>query len=940
MSVQLILYPQNHSGIFNPISTSIATTEYVVNGINFTGMNSTSLLNDSSSFLPFPYLASGMEFSFIAQGMAASPGVWRRFTSNGYLNPPGYWGDVVAPQKTGNSLLLSYNAAIGGYTGVSQRLSNLIVGAQYDITINIGGTPPSGILIVAIYEGATNIISFGVQLGQATLAATLSYTFTATTSFNQSIQIGYTSTTGSATIKDISITKTIPGVNSLIDGQVICDLYEDEDIPLSLSIDDFKNVAEQVKSYSKDFNLPATKRNNRIFNQMYEVTRADNGLVFNPYVKTQCVLKQDGFILFEGYLRLIDVKDKEGEISYNVNLYSEVVALADVLKDRTFSELDFTELENDYNIGNILHSWNNTGTSITYTNPSTSGFRDTYKTLRYPYINWNHQFSPDPTTGSPNLTNLETAFRPCIQLKYLIQNIFAATEFNFISNFFDSADFDRLYMDFNWGADNNPALTDNTHLCAKLGGTPIHQATTSFAPLQLNNNPAASNFAPFIFPANYDAATNIITATQDNEYYNITYQYAVANYQVGTTRFISCRWLHNTTEIDLTTSNSISYNDTFYYTGSFNIVLQTGDTLQAQFKADLQTATQYAEQRTYQSFSPTTYANVVTFVTGTLSITSDLILQTLRGELDQWGFLKGIMTMFNLVSLVDESDPNTIHIEPYSDVFINNTKSGATNDLTLASRGIQHDWTEKIDVSEMELKPLNDLNKKTIFKFVEDDDDYAFNVYKNSTGRLYGSKVFPPIGSSPAAFNILEGEDEITAEPFAATVSKPLMEQFPEFVVPALYAQGSDDVWEGFENSPRIFYNNYAQPLTSCSPHVPAQNGSGDYYLTTFLQFSHLSTIPSVSATTKDFVFNSQQLLAGVGNPPTDNLYSTYWQPYFNELYNADTRIMTLRVNLSPSDVSNFKFYDTVFIKNRVFRVNKIEYKPNALAKVEFILIP
>ena len=41
----------------------------------------------------------------------------------------------------------------------------------------------------------------------------------------------------------------------LADGQVICDLYEDEDIPLSLSIDDFKNVAEKTQSYSKDLSL-------------------------------------------------------------------------------------------------------------------------------------------------------------------------------------------------------------------------------------------------------------------------------------------------------------------------------------------------------------------------------------------------------------------------------------------------------------------------------------------------------------------------------------------------------------------------------------------------------------------------------------------------------------------------------------------------------------
>ena len=71
-----------------------------------------------------------------------------------------------------------------------------------------------------------------------------------------------------------------------------------------------------------------------------------------------------------------------------------------------------------------------------------------------------------------------------------------------------------------------------------------------------------------------------------------------------------------------------------------------------------------------------------------------------------------------------------------------------------------------------------------------------------------------------------------------------------------------------------------------------------------------------------------------------DNLFNVYWLPYFNELYNPNTRTMTLQVSLSPSDINSFRFYDKVQIKNRTFRVNKIDYKPNALATVEFILIP
>ena len=103
-----------------------------------------------------------------------------------------------------------------------------------------------------------------------------------------------------------------------------------------------------MQSYSKAFNLPATKRNNRIFDQIFEITRSDDGVIFNPYKKTQCVLKQDGFILFEGYLRLLDVTDKEGEISYNVNLYSDVVALADSFKRKTVILFRFTNY-NSYN---------------------------------------------------------------------------------------------------------------------------------------------------------------------------------------------------------------------------------------------------------------------------------------------------------------------------------------------------------------------------------------------------------------------------------------------------------------------------------------------------------------------------------------------------------------------------------------------------------------
>ena len=49
---------------------------------------------------------------------------------------------------------------------------------------------------------------------------------------------------------------------------------------------------------------------------------------------------------------------------------------------------------------------------------------------------------------------------------------------------------------------------------------------------------------------------------------------------------------------------------------------------------------------------------------------------------------------------------------------------------------------------------------------------------------------------------------------------------------------------------------------------------------------------------------------------------------------------MSIKVNLTPGDISMLNMYDTVFIKNRTFRINNIQYKPNDLSTVEFILIP
>ena len=933
MSVQLIVYPQYFNGE-NPLN-SIFVNEYLVDGFGFMGVDTSSSTLSVSGSLPDAFVTAN----------TFNVNTWYRFSATtGFVS-----------ETSGSISLLNS-------TGILQRLSNLSVGAIYEVTLEV--TTNSGSIEVYRYDGNTFISPMQSVTGTGT--QTIQFTATST-----SETIVFYSQTSVIIISSISIKSTTvtPSqvLNQIGSGQVILDLYEDENIPLTLSVDEFKNVAEKVQSYSKAFKLPATKRNNKIFDNIFEITRTTTGIVpqFNPYVKTQCELKQDGFILFEGYLRLIDISDKNGEISYNVNLYSEAIALADFLKERKFSDLDFTELSHVYDKTSIKNSWDNAVglplanslSTTSYAYSATLGVDNT-NVLKYPFVDWQHDILLSNGTNGvnnyPELSSLNQVFRPFIQLKYIVDRIFEATPFTYTSEFLESAEFTKLFMDFNWGSGELPAFINTSGgaldtsfgagIWAKqmwLSTLPSVDAGTSYTALQLYS----LGWQGYTIPSEYNTSTHIITAPAAGLICNLSGLGWQIENTSGSALVVDCRWVKNkgtASEVDLVAQTfNIPANSFITWNWTpFTHTLTGAETLEAQFK---RTGGSSGDIR--QRENGTTGTGYVVFDFSETAVNTNQLLQTLRGELGQFDFLKGILTMFNLVTIPDKQNPNNILIEPYADVFIKNTSG-----TSLADRGVSHDWTEKIDIEDIKLQPLTDLKKNTKFQYAEDEDDFTFKLYKNSTqspsndsGHLYGSLSY-----DATQFTVLDGEEEISAEPFAATIPKALFDQFNDFIVPAIFT-GNDEQTEfsAFDNAPRIMYNNGVKTLANgVTYYIPDQNGGGSENQTQFLQFSHLTDVPATSSTIfgtaqpQDYNFGQCQFFSGVGNAPAENLFTLYWLPYFDELYNPDTRIMSLKVNLTASDVSNFDMYDTVFIKNREFRVNKIDYKPNDLSTVEFILIP
>ena len=936
MSIQLAVFPQNYQGY----------TAYANPSMN--------LVQDGAAFLSIPPSLSVSltppTLAYTALNTSPANTNWKSFGTTG----------ATAPNMQFNTNFLVNELRFQGTalgtpckTGVYQKITNLVQGQTYEIHLDVTkamtlGTGANEKLKLGVlgsqFVNPPPVIPANSQIvsGTNTTGTKGPITFTAQSTSGvlvlqyRSNLVGANDYLGISNIRITAATNNVAYTN----GQVILDLYNEQEIPLTLSADSFTKVGEKQQSYSKNFNLPATKHNNKVFEFIFDFTRQSTQLpLFNPYKQTRAIYSQNGVTIFKGYLRLLNIQEKKGERSYNVNLYSESTSFADIVKTRSLSDLSniLNELTHKYNRTTIQESWSGAITlenAITNSNSFAGDVGDTTTdVLRYPFCDWTgnikavaNQNDEDngALEGMPALRQLEDAFRPFISILYLWNNIFQEAGFTYSSQFIP-ATFKDLYMDFNWGGDTHPTnqLSEGQALYKSTDAAINFSAGGGAVTLKF---PSADTFAP---NTGYDSTTGIFTSPQDNVKYVVEYELFMDIDTHSNPLFprfgrFQCEYTFNgqaltanTQVVQISTASSI-----ITFNGVFEEVLNNADTLKFTFEL-------------ISSAASTGHFEAISRISGGASqgnITTGSMLNTLRGELNQWEFCKGLITMFNLVMLQDKSNPTNLIIEPYQYVFIENLVG--LNPKTL-------DWTEKVDTDDLKLEPLK-LKQTTLFAY-DEDKDHAFNVYKNATGGFqYGSLKY-----TVPEYTLVTGEQKIICKPFAATVMKPIFDFTPSFIAPAIYSANEEGTeFQAFENKPRILFNESGNTPYQISNaqggltyFIKYQNGVSGTNQHTYGLFSHTESIPS-TATGEDYNFGACQFVGSVGVPPVANLFSRYYQDYYDQLYHPDTRTLKLRMYLSENDVSTFEFYDKIMIKNRLFRVDKINYKPDTLSTVELILLP
>ena len=115
------------------------------------------------------------------------------------------------------------------------------------------------------------------------------------------------------------------------------DLFKDDEVSITSSIQNVKDVSKVFTDFTKSFAIPASSNNNKIFKHYYNFN-IDNG--FDARIKVSATIELNNLPFKKGKIKLDGVKIKNGKpYSYNITFFGNTVNLKDIFGDDTFNEI-------------------------------------------------------------------------------------------------------------------------------------------------------------------------------------------------------------------------------------------------------------------------------------------------------------------------------------------------------------------------------------------------------------------------------------------------------------------------------------------------------------------------------------------------------------------------------------------------------------------------
>ena len=148
-------------------------------------------------------------------------------------------------------------------------------------------------------------------------------------------------------------------VNYVVDKYEFLDLNSDIPLTINKSFAELQDIAKRNSDYSIGLKLPGSKKNNRFFENFFNVDA--QSLYFDATSKVECQVLINDQAYFKGYLKLNSTSVKNSAVEYDVTLYSNIGDLYGSIGNNLLKDLDFRDVDFHFNHvftrDNVIADW-------------------------------------------------------------------------------------------------------------------------------------------------------------------------------------------------------------------------------------------------------------------------------------------------------------------------------------------------------------------------------------------------------------------------------------------------------------------------------------------------------------------------------------------------------------------------------------------------------
>jgi hypothetical protein len=659
------------------------------------------------------------------------------------------------------------------------------------------------------------------------------------------------------------------------------DMFDDESVSITQTIKNVRDIEKVFTSFTKQFTLPASKTNNKLFKHYYNFDIVDG---FDGRKKVAANIELNYIPFKNGKLKLDGVEMKDNKpFSYKVIFYGDTVSLRDIIGDDKLSDLDFG---NDFD--GIKYDATTIETYLTVKNPATPT-----EDLIVPLITHSQipfYDSGSTVAGSSNMYYSAGTFQGvrfnelkyAIRLNRIIEAIEDTYSISFSDGFFKDTANTRFYNLFMW-------LHRKKGFVETESGE-AENFVNNFTPnsSDLNFQTTSDRLIAVLDPARLSSMSVTVTPVTSDPYrIKIVRNDASAIYLSG----------------NVTGTQTVTEGVDFTYSyGTYKVYLLT--------EVASITIVSVTWNITYDGVTSLTFPT-----SGSFNIASDIpfVISQQIPKIGVIDFLTGLFKMFNLVAEVEED--GTIYVDTL-DTYYAAIASGGKR-----SQDAPYDISEFVDVSSSNVNPALPFS----------EIDY---LYKD-TGTILAKKYNELVNKDWGAINYID--DQVPTDRFTGGIYK--------VEVPFHHAQferltdrdtGSqteivlgkfiDDNRDPYFGSPLVFYA-VRHNIPAGYAFVTAVNASN---VPTAVSNETFANVPlntlALSEATSDKSLHFTEELGEYDNVVFEgSLFEDYYKTYIQNVFKLNNRITKVTAYLPLRILLNYTLADRFQIVGRIYKINSIQ---------------